>query len=337
MTLTVFTYIFVKVIFSYIAPFVAGYLISLIMEPFIRLLTDKNKINRGVAALLCVLLIAAFLGGIGTGIILKLVAEAKSFISGIPDYVQDIALAFDRLKGLFSYQFSFIPDSFQHLLHTSGQTMMSGMTGSLGEGIKQGSLNIVVSIPSVILGFLLSVISAFFFMKDKHMISHFMKAHSPSWLMKKTKVMKDGVIYAIKGYFKAQLALMSITAIICISGLLILGYPYALFVGLGIAAVDALPVFGTGMILWPWAAYYLIMDDYMNAVGLLAIYGIVFIVRQSLEPRILGAQIGIHPLVTLMSIYIGLKVFGVPGLFLGPALVVIVKMINEMNIDSHKT
>jgi len=129
---------------------------------------------------------------------------------------------------------------------------------------------------------------------------------------------------------------MSITSCIIIIGLVIIQYPYALFVGLLTAVIDALPIFGSGLVLWPWAALNFIKGNYATGAGLLLIYGVVFITRQSLEPRILGSQIGIHPLLTLMSMYIGLKLFGFIGIILGPAIVIVIKAVYQSQSKARR-
>ena len=113
-------------------------------------------------------------------------------------------------------------------------------------------------------------------------------------------------------------------------GLLIMGIPYPVLIGLGIAVFDILPVLGTGGILLPWAAILLIMKNHGLAFGILLLYLVILVVRNMLEPRIVGKQIGLHPLATLAALFLGLKLLGLAGLIIFPvALTVVVNFTKE--------
>jgi predicted PurR-regulated permease PerM len=106
-------------------------------------------------------------------------------------------------------------------------------------------------------------------------------------------------------------------------GLIILQNPYALMIGLIMAVLDFLPILGSGSVLIPWALFHLVTGEVNAAVGLMALYAVITITRQVLEPKILGEQIGVHPLLSLVSVFVGFQVFGVLGIFIGPALVMV--------------
>lgn len=322
-----FFYLFVNYIFAYIAPFFFGYIISLLFEPLVALLSRKWKLNRGLLAFFCIIVLIFLVGGIGTNLVMKIIFEARSFQANIPGMLQDISRITDGLVSKFNHYFMLVPDTFQTFVTNSGKALIDGLTGMLSSGVKKGSVNIVAFIPGMLMGLLLTLISSFFFIKDKQLINDTAARYTPKWVAEKIGAVKRGFTGALGGYVKTQIILMSINSIIIITGLLILRYPYALFVGLAIAIVDMLPVFGAGTILWPWAIYSFIVGNYVQGVGLFAIYGVVLITRQSVEPRVLGQQIGIHPLITLMAMYIGLQVFGALGFLIGPMLAVAIKSI----------
>ena len=125
---------------------------------------------------------------------------------------------------------------------------------------------------------------------------------------------------------------MSLISTICFIGLSIINVRYALLIAVIIGIIDALPVFGSGFIIWPWCIYNLIIGNYGMTIGLIILYVVLLITRQFLEPKIIGKQIGIHPLVTLMSIYIGIKIFGVFGFIIGPCIIIIIKSLQNENI-----
>ncbi|NLN41945.1 MAG: AI-2E family transporter [Clostridiales bacterium] len=133
------------------------------------------------------------------------------------------------------------------------------------------------------------------------------------------------MIVAFVGFIKAQIFLMAITFLELLIGYQILGVEYAFFFALLTAIIDILPVLGTGTVLIPTAIVHFIMGNIPRALGFLCLYFIIFVIRQILEPRVVGQSLGLHPLVTLMSMYIGLRLIGVPGMFLGPIIVILVK------------
>jgi sporulation integral membrane protein YtvI len=196
------------------------------------------------------------------------------------------------------------------------------------------SRRIVTNAPNFLITVILSVVSAVFMLKDKKLICDTLSRHCPEWIKKNLGTMREGLFRAVGGYFRAQGILMSITGIIAITGLLILRSPYALILGLLLAFLDFLPFFGTGFVLLPWAAFSLATAAYGQAVGLVVIYGTVFVMRQILEPKVLSEQIGVYPLVTLMAIFIGYRLFGFIGIFVGPALVMMFIAMNK--VPPHK-
>ena len=166
--------------------------------------------------------------------------------------------------------------------------------------------------------------------KDYYKIKDFVKAQFSDTIIDRVVIMQRGMLEAIGGYLRTQVILMSMTFMICLAGLFIFRVDYALLLSVSIAIVDALPVFGSGAILWPWAIYNLLIGNFTLAVGLLCIYGVIFITRQIMEPKILSNQIGVYALVTVMAVYIGYKSMGIFGMIIGPVVVVTVQMLQNV-------
>lgn len=129
-------------------------------------------------------------------------------------------------------------------------------------------------------------------------------------------------------YGKTQLVIMACTVVVSGAGLTLLGDPYALLWAAVIGLVDALPIFGAGTILWPWLGIALLRGQWIKAAGLAGIYVVSNLIRQWLEARYMGDRIGISPLENLIAMYVGLQLFGVLGLFLGPIGYLLIKEVN---------
>jgi sporulation integral membrane protein YtvI len=154
----------------------------------------------------------------------------------------------------------------------------------------------------------------------------------PEGWRNKIRTMKEDLFAALVGFIKAQSILISVTFIELLIGYSLIGVKYVFSLALITAVVDALPVLGTGTILIPAAAINLIMGNVPKALAFIALYIVILIVRQFLEPKVVAQSLGLHPLVTLISIYVGLQLFGIIGLFLGPIIVVIIKALQKARI-----
>jgi sporulation integral membrane protein YtvI len=199
------------------------------------------------------------------------------------------------------------------------------------------SVGFLTKIPLILMSVFLCLISAFFFTKDKKLIGDTIMKSLPEQLKTRLRAIQKGLLAAIGGYVRAQLTIMSVVASISILGLTILKYPYAVIMALVIALFDSMPMIGTGLVFWPWAIMNLLSGNYAFAIGLIIINAACFLARQLLEPKVLGQQIGLHPLLVLMGIYVGLKVFGIFGLFIGPVLLVIAKLVVKTNSTEIRT
>jgi len=168
--------------------------------------------------------------------------------------------------------------------------------------------------------------------KDKMKIQNFIERQLPASWNRKIDIARRDLFGALLGYIKTQLILMIFVSSICIIGLTILRVKYSLLIGFVIGIFDAFPILGSGGILIPWAIYNFITGDYFRAIGFLIIYGVVILFRQMVEPKVLGTQIGVYPLVTLMAMYIGIKMFGVIGIIAGPIVVIFIKTMQKVGI-----
>ena len=130
---------------------------------------------------------------------------------------------------------------------------------------------------------------------------------------------------ALWGWLKAQLSLSGMSFLILLAGFFLLGIPYAPLWALLIALVDAVPLLGTGTVLIPWALLTFLQGNGLQAMGLLIIYAVTFLTRTAMEPRLVGRQLGLDPLLTLASLYAGFHFWGVGGMLAAPILCVIVK------------
>lgn len=330
--LVVFYFAFTK-LFIYFLPFVFGWIISIIIEPLVSFLQKKMRLFRGLASFISLIvfislggLLISFLGSLLIGELTKLVNRLPKISTDLNTYIYYVS---SRIEPFFID----IPSNISNSLLSSLESILNSLTKYITV-FATSALNFLTAIPNVILSILFSFISAFFISKDKAKIVRFFKAQLPNNFFKnsKTKVIREDLIYAVLGYIKAQLILMSITFVESLIGLTLLGVNYSILIALVVSFVDALPVLGSGSIYIPWIIFKLISRDFNTALFLFILYLIITLVRQTFEPKILSTQIGLYPLVTLMSIYIGLKVFGFIGIILGPIIVITLIALQKIGI-----
>lgn len=330
--IVIFLYIFVKYLSGYFAPLIMGYIICLILSPMANLLHRRLRFPRPLASVVSIAFMIFVISSLGISIVSKIMAEAKAFMENSPELINSIVQTIRSMQNNIMDYLDILPDSFKENSDKLFESALEAVTGMLGTGVKVGSVGAMKFLPNTLFVTLLGLICSFFLLNDRKKVDRFIIRQLPASVRRNMRVAKKGVLNAIGGYIKAECTLMCIVAVICVVGLMILGSPYALLLGILISVVDALPVFGSGAILWPWCVYSLIVGNYRMAVGIAIIDIIVIITRQILEPRILGDHIGLHPIATLMSIFIGLKIFGIFGFIIGPVILVTIKAMQESDL-----
>lgn len=316
--ITFLVYALFTFLWVYLSPFFFGLLIALLMEPLICLMQRRFQFKRWMTALLCLIIFLAAAGSLGAWLINTLIRQIGAFVESAPEHIENILNRADawlyRLTENFAGTIS-IPEMQDMLL--------SAVTALFGGVVQDQAPRLVVAVPDLLINFILMLVSAYFIMTDRERIFAAVARNCPKGLKTHFRQTYKSFSRAIRGYLRAQYILMSIVGIISILGLLIIRSPYALLLGLLLAVLDFFPIVGAGTILLPWALISFIMGDIRQGVSLLIIYGVITIVRQAMQPKILGDQIGIHPLVSLMSIFIGFRLFGLLGLIIGPTLVML--------------
>jgi len=329
---TAFVFAFFTVLFEYLAPFFFGLIIALLMEPLVRFFTLKLKLKRWMGALICLLLFLTVFSSIGVLLVTTLVRQIGSFVQSAPYHIEELASMMAEANLWLERMSLHLPDD---LFFPDIQEMMLAIVAALfgGEMAGQG-LRMMANVPGVFLNLILAILSAFFFMSDRERIFSTVKKACPNWLVAQIRQTQAGLRRAMAGYFRAQAILMLMVGVISLVGLIILGSPYALFLGLLFSILDFLPILGPAIVLIPWALVSFIFGNMRQGIGLLVIYGVITIARQVLQPKIIGDQMGAHPLASLMSIFIGFRIFGLLGFIVGPSFLMIFIAIREAKNDA---
>ncbi len=329
------SFIFFNTIFKWLLPFILAYLMASITNPVINLMENKLKMPRKIACLTTILFSLFFIVSFIFIIFSRVIFEIKNLAEMSPKIAENISNVYNEIfiKGIKVYDT--LPFELSRLVDTLLNVVLENSTSlisSAAESVTRFAYNVAKSLPSILLFIIVLFISTYFIATDREKISKFLHRQIPSSWFLNIITIKNDLVIALFGYIKAQIILMTITFIEISIGMTIIGVNYPLLIALIISLIDALPILGTGIILIPWALFSLLSGNFTFAVYLIILYSIVLLVRQSLEPKIVGKQIGLYPLVTLMSMYIGLKLFGAIGIILGPITVLVVKSLLRTNI-----
>ena len=314
-------------------PFVIAFLIAFFLKPLINFITKKTPLSRKLTA---VLLLTILYLGVGSLLALggaKLFIYLSSLFSGLPAFYKNTLMPAASHMGT-------LLDNFFDNLDPSLVRFFNGISDSISQSlsnvvrmISSSAVNMFTGaasrIPLFVVALFLCIIASYFFVMDYYKITSFVTRQLSEKVSKRLFIIKEYVVNVLFRFARAYLILMSITFAEVALGLLILQVKNFFTIALVTAIVDILPIFGSGTVILPWAAYSLFTGNYVLGVGLLVLYAVVTLVRQIMEPRVVGRQIGLYPLLTLICMFIGAQLFGFWGLFGFPITLTVLIYLNR--------
>ena len=312
-------------------PFLIAFIISLILEPIIKWVMKHAKLKRRTSAIIVFIVAIGIIIGLliwgGTA----LVSETADILSNFNEYADDIYYTIQGfIEGLELDNIQ-ISDNVMEILQNSALEFVDTII-QWAKNALTSMVNFITSIPKMIVYVVVTLLALYFICVDKIYMLDQLEHHLPEDLVKKIGVHLKSLIQTLGGYLKAQVILIIISFVISLIGLYIFhfigwGVEYPLLMALIIGFVDALPIFGSGAVMLPWAIYTAFVGDIRLAIAIFILWGIMSIVRQFIEPHIVSGQIGIHPIFTLIAMYTGFRFIGVIGMLIGPIILIILKNI----------
>lgn len=308
-----------------ILPFLLGAGLALAAEPIVQFFCGRLHMKRGLAAGIGVSMAFSFLALVFLVLCGLVFRELRALAGILPGLENAILDGMNSLSGWLLRQIENAPAGIQVLLKrnvtdffSSGSALLEQVTNYL---LRLAS-GILSQVPDSALMIGTGIISSFMISAKLPKIRQFFRNRLP---MQKLKPLWDTLTRlksALGGWLKAQLKLSGVTLLILMVGFFILGVSYAPLLAAVVALVDAFPVLGTGTVLIPWSLVAFLQGDHIRAFGLLGVYAVVSLTRSVLEPRLVGKQLGLDPLVTLAAIYIGYQLWGLGGMIIAPMLAV---------------
>jgi len=314
--------LFLYGLFTVGIPFLLALIIAIFIEPLVQLTMRFTRMNRVLSATaVCSLVTMAMLGLLYL-IGAKLYSEIMAFLQNLPGNIIRVQRIFEdtllRTRLLYEQLPPELIVQIDRGLDSAFAALINGLTGLSGS-----LLNFAGEIPNMIIFFIVFLVALFLISFGLNTYKeNFLSLFDPETRDKVSEVLMK-LRGSIFGFLRAQLILSGLTYLLALIGLLILNVRFAGIIALLIVLVDILPILGTGSVLVPWAIYNFITGNIFNGIGLIVLFLVNLVFRRTIEPKVLGSSIGIGPLSTLISLYVGWKLVGVVGVFLGPIVVII--------------
>ena len=324
-------YLAFRYLLPVLLPFLLAWGLALLLRPLNALLSRRLHLPLRPVAAITVLLAFLLLGGTAAGAVGRLVREIRGAVGALGEQT-------DLFSALLSPLFpagegGTLPPGLTQLLSEARELVASALLRALPPLLG----NAVLSLPGALLFVLVGVVSAFYFSLDLAKVHAAVRAVLPARLAHSLGRVREGAFRLGAGYLRSYLILSGVIFLIMLFGLSLLSVEYALLLSLVLAAVDILPVVGVGTVLIPWGILSLATGEGGRGIGLLCLFAVSEIARQVLEPRLLGSALGIHPLLSLLSLYGGARLFGFFGLVMGPLLAVLLKLLFSSLARAEKT
>ena len=311
--LLIFLFILVmKYLFPLVSPFLFGLIIASLIEKPVTLLRRWFGFPRSWAVLLVLLLTVLLLAFCLTFLLARLYQEARALLVALPSQVKMISQGLERLKGEITAGLQW-PEGFWDY----GSLWVDNLRSTIS-GLLQNALNLSARFPVFLFNLFLSCFAAFFLSRDRVKIKHSILAIFPERWQTAVLVLHRQTLVSGWSFLQAQFLLAMLTGLLSAVSLALFGFSKPWFVGTILGVCDFLPLVGPAVVFLPWIGWQLAMGGISHACYLGLIFLVTLGVRQLLEVRLVGAKLGLHPLLVLIALYIGVKSLGVYGLIFGP-------------------
>lgn len=314
-----------KFLLPLISPFLLGALLALAAEPMVRFLIRRLHLPQAVSTAIGVSMAFCFLAMLLMLLGAFVLRQLKMLAGILPDLEHTAMAGLELVQTRLLELASHAPGSIRPLLQNNVRTLLADSGTLLGRltawllGLAGGILS---HVPDSALGLGTAILSGFMISAKLPKIKRWLERRLPKEKLRPLIDTWGRIKRAVGGWLAAQCKLMGVTFVILLLGLLLLRIPYAPLWAMGIALIDAFPVLGTGTVLIPWSLLNLLQGNGALALGLLGIYVTASLTRSALEPKLVGRHLGLDPLITLMALYAGYKLWGIGGMLLAPLLAV---------------
>ena len=325
---------------SLFAPFLLAFLAAWALSPLVRWLHGKLGLSRNILSLALLLLVFAALGALLWSLFTGILREVVSLAGNWEALVASLQSVVDRLGILFSRGMAHLPASARatadSLVEQFFQWLETVIPRFLTAVVDKGT-SLVTALPSFAVASIVFVMARYFIVSDFPHLRTSLADRLPQGPRYVLSLVRRAVSAGFGGYIRAELILSAGVFVILLAGFFLIHQPYALLLALALAVLDFIPILGSGTVMVPWAVIDLFTGQLRHAVGLMVVWGLVALFRRVGEPKVLGNQAGLSPLLSLASVYVGMQAAGVLGMVLGPVLCLVVLNVLRSGILDNVT
>jgi len=317
---------FARRLLDYVFPFLLALFVAAVIDPLVDRL-ERGGVPRALGALGTIG--ALFLGGIGFLWLLaaNVAAELLLLRDQLPYAAEHFEVLVDRLAKLMGPLVSAVPHPLDDALKSAAGALLDTLMNVAAQGVAR-----LGALPSLVTVLFVSGMAAYFLSRDKRELGAFLWRILPRRWHKEARRLKEEIVSGLLGYVRAQSILVAVSGGLSIAGLSLFGYRYAWIFG-GLAGIlDLVPMVGPSAVYAPIVLLAAAAGDWPRALGIAAVWAGVLVVRQVIEPEVVGKHVGLHPLTSIVAVYLGGKLFGVNGILLGPILAVTLKAVCVVSI-----
>lgn len=318
-TLIALVLLFIRYLLTPLSPFIAGFIVAWLLHRPAHALARKLHLHRRVPIFMLGIVFYVFVFVLVLMAAIQVISALEHFIPQIPVIYTGSLLPFIRVAveqlelqmAEFDPEIVNIVDRMTSQLFSYLEQLISGLSVSAVRLVS----TIITGLPNVILTIILTVVSTFFISLDFDKVVGFLKGCLPIKMQSTISETVNTGVSSIRKILVSYIAIMFLSFVELSIGFLLMRIPYAVGFALLVAVIDIMPILGTGLVLIPWAIIAAILGNYPMAIGVALLYIIMLVVRNIVEPKLVGQQMGLHPLATLVSMFVGLQLFGLFGLF----------------------
>ncbi|MDQ0231301.1 sporulation integral membrane protein YtvI [Metabacillus malikii] len=318
-------------------PLIIAFITALFLEPLTRVLQQKGKLKRNFSVLIVFLIFLIIISVSGYFLTTKVVGEVVQLAQNAPSYINDIAKVWEGLEDDFSTTVQDLPpEVVQEITNQITNFLQKSRTELAGYLNIENVKTLFTNIPNVLVNLIVYLIALFLFMLELPKLKTKAYSYLTDKTAEKVSFMLSRLSFVVLGFIKAQFLVSILIFIVTFIGLLFITPELALIMSLIIWIIDVIPLIGSIIIMGPWTLYHLITGDMALAAQLGVLTVILLVIRRTVEPKVMGSHIGLSPLATLISMYLGLKLFGILGFFIGPMILIIYNSAREAGIIKFK-
>lgn len=308
-------------------PFVLGLVVAWVLNPVVRWLQRRLSISRKVISLVVIALIFCILGGALFGLLWAAVSEVRNLFTNWNAVTDAFLAMLSNVNGWIEGLARFLPDGV-NLSLDSLFTSLAGWVQSLDisgwlANLAGRAPSLVSGVSGFVVGVIVFLMASYFITGDYPRLRFLVTDRMPADVRKFWGSVRTIFMEAFGGYLKSQLILTLGVFVILSVGFTVTGQSYGLVLAGALSVLDFIPIIGSGTVMVPWMVIDIITGEYGHAVGFAVIWGLVVLFRRVAEPKILGDQTGLSPILSLLGIYAGMRLGGVPGMIVGPLLILV--------------